>query len=135
MEQKRQLIASFLIPSKPIPQCRPRFSRTGGVYYSPKVQAYRKEATLTLREQARGNHLTRPIDYPIMAVMVFHGANPSSDLDNQIKILLDCAVDAGVLSGDNVGVVSALDARAYPAAKGVEHTILEIWRENAQETE
>ena len=92
------------IDGKPVPQGRPKVSRSGRVYYGATCVAYRWEVTMLMRKMYEGE----PLEGPVSVCLRFAGSRKGADLDNLAKLILDAMVDAKILKDDSAQIVSRL---------------------------
>lgn len=88
--------------AKPVPQSRARAGKFG-FYYGKRASAYRSALIKTL--VIAGGDGFEPIAEPSCIFIRIAGANPSSDVDNHAKMVLDALQDANILKDDSVKVV------------------------------
>ena len=105
---------NYFVPGKPIPQCRPRVTKFGGVYETKNVKEWKKHIKLHCVPKFD------PIDYPIDVYLSFIMPRPKShynskglkknapyhhvkrpDIDNLQKAVFDALVDNGVFKDDS----------------------------------
>lgn len=88
--------------AKPVPQSRARAGKFG-FYYGKRASMYRAALIKTL-VVAGGNGFD-PINEPVCIYIMLAGANPTSDVDNHAKMVLDALQDANILKDDSIKVV------------------------------
>ena len=99
----------FIIQGPPVPQGRPRVTRSGRVYYSQKQTAYRKQLISAFLAQNGG---LGEFDGPVHITILLSRPRRNSDLDNHAKMILDALVQAGILDDDRSDKVRGLSIRA-----------------------
>lgn len=130
MSPERQLLFARWISGRPVPQTRPRVV-SGRVFHDRRSDAHRRHLVQFLRmASTEVGDAGRPgllIDQAVVVRIKLVGANPTSDLDNHGKQVLDSLVQAGVLVDDDLGVVRRLEVEAVEAAPERVGTMVEVW--------
>lgn len=99
----------LFIPINPVPASRPRVSKWG-TYYGKKHTAYKAECLAWLAEQPMPDEL---FEGPLSAELEFRVSRPKTtklehpkpDIDNYIKLPLDCITSDGRLWVDDTQIV------------------------------
>ncbi len=95
----------LIIPFASRPQPRPQLKRNGGKahYGSQEFMDFKLKLTNLIRCKFQPVRI-----YPVYLMTKYHikvdknGHYPKSDVDNHQKVLIDCIVQAGILTDDNM---------------------------------
>jgi Holliday junction resolvase RusA-like endonuclease len=121
----------IFLPLTPVPASRPRFTRTGRVYFGKRYTAFRKDAAL-LFENAK---LPRsfPLEGSLAVSAVFHVVKPRTskrqtpigDVDNYFKTL---DVLNGVVWDDDDQLVWASMCKRFSDTPGISLEVMRVER-------
>jgi Holliday junction resolvase RusA-like endonuclease len=121
------------VPIPPVPASRPRVARFG-TYYSKRHQSYVRSFTAFLKyyEPAweylpRDRRLAVGLEFACKRPKKISVNSPPFDIDNLIKLPLDCLTSAEMFWHDDVQVEICIGIKRY-AKKGEEpHTVVRVW--------
>lgn len=121
----------IFIPIEPVPASRPRFSRTGRVYYGKRYTAFRKQAEWLFANTKFPRSF--PLEGPLAISTQFlvtkprtsKRASPVGDIDNYFKTL---DVLNGVVWGDDDQLLWASMSKQFSEEPGIRMEILRIER-------
>ena len=113
----------FVLEIEPVPQGRPRFSRTTGIVRNPvKSRAFRYQAGLLIKKALREQGITNPLDGALALSAYYVLKKPKSaknrihpivkpDIDNFEKALLDAL--SGLLYVDDSQICRNIHVKRY----------------------
>lgn len=111
---------TIVLPIDPVPASRPRASQRGkGHGYTETHNKFRLSASawlLPLRDQLlypAGNHVGASIEFLVEKPESSRLLAPRGDLDNYIKITLDCLTDMQCLWEDDIQLVSLTTSKRF----------------------
>jgi Holliday junction resolvase RusA-like endonuclease len=111
----------FTLPGNVIPKARPRVTRNG-TFMPPAYKCWKTLAIARLRSQYDGPQIEQA-----EVSIILRGKHPRrGDCDNIGGSVLDALVQAGILKGDNLMVVSALSVRLEWDKKTEPTTIVQL---------
>ena len=119
------------VPGVPVPQSRAR-TTSRGTFYGKRASAHRKALKFEFWHVHHDEKTVMGIKcmtergslaVPVSVLIDIAGAQPTGDLDNHAKMVLDALVDAGVLATDSVSVVRELVVRVVDGTPRTEVTV------------
>lgn len=116
------------LPLNPVPASRPRVSKWG-TYYGKRHKAYRSKALALLNRMRDRDNLHNPLSGRLIVWVLFEVERPRKtileipkpDIDNYLKLLLDCCT--GFLWDDDTQVEIVSSRKCWTTGKGTTH----IW--------
>jgi len=121
----------IFIPIVPVPASRPRFARTGRVYYAARYVNFRKQADILLTEAPLPPQF--PLENPVAVTVTFIIPSPKKtkrmaprgDIDNYFKSL---DVLNEVVWKDDDQIVWTCATKEYGDSPGIRLEVIEIER-------
>lgn len=104
-----------LMLTLPVPGSGNRANRLGKghLYANPTARAYKRVVAACLRAQVPGH---TPFTGPVAVVVVWYRARKAGDLDNRLKVLLDCLAPLVYLNDRQVCSIHAVRSDDDPHA-------------------
>lgn len=125
MDDQIDVPALPLMLSLPVPESGNRANRVGQghLYANPVVKAYRRIVADCLRQQVPG-HV--PFEGSVALVVVWYRARKAGDLDNRLKVLLDCLAPLVYRNDRQVCSIHAVRSDDDPAGARIDVVVEEV---------
>jgi Holliday junction resolvase RusA-like endonuclease len=124
---------TLMLPIPPVPASRPKVARFG-TYYSKRHQEYvRSFAGYLKLEPPQWNYLPKEVQLIVGLEFVCKRPkrltipSPAYDIDNLIKLPLDCMTSAEIFWHDDVQITTVMAHKRYADKKEEPHTLVRVF--------